>query len=688
MKQKSIILLLLFSLLLSCIPAYAEADSTAYFYVSPNGNDGNDGSKASPLATLEGAVKAVRESGFLKNRKIEVIFEEGVYQTHEGVKLERADSGNRKFPVIYRGAQGAEAIIEGGAVLNASDAAPVTDEAVLRRLNPEAADRIRVIDLKKYGYKTLPDELRSDPYITHPYSPLRFYINEKEQTLARWPNEGEWVRTGKVIDPGVSHLAGTRSFDGRGGAWTYLDERIEGWATYEDVWMYGRYCYDWAPNSTTIAGVDKEKNIITATYNCAYDYGLDKPYYYYNVLEELDCEGEYYTDRKNCMLYYYSPEQEDAELYISYAGTDALTFDGTEYVSFENLIFQGYRGGCVKAKECDSLRFYDCTMRFFGTRAVDITSGYRYIVDNCLMYELGRGGVYITSGDRLYLKPSGSRIINNHIYNFSQWQKTYSAAAYATGVQEVIANNQIHGGDHMALGIGTATVVEYNDVYDVLRTNDDAGMLYAHATAWAIDTHIRRNVFRSSAPRGVVVNTGNWGVYLDGWSSNHNVYENLFYDLQGAIHINGGQFNKAHDNLIVNCETGLYVHGFSSTPCIAFWEKCDAINWNKGIWKYKYPQLVEHRDNSQYNMFKGNSAGNNIFYNVYRNVTEATWVPAYPNSYANNATLQKNIFTDMDSFDFTMGENCPVEDFKELDLSKVGVNKRSYEEIEAELPEF
>ncbi len=684
MKKRILSVFLTAVLCLSYLNVSAEAD-TVRFYVSPDGNDNAAGTIDEPLKTLQGAKNKVRESGLLKEKNIEVIFRQGYYPFSQTVEFGAKDSGSIDKQITYKAYENEDVFFDGGVAIDVKDAKPVTDQTVISRLNKEVLNNIKAVDLTQYGITEIPEQMRQDSYITNPYSPMRFYINTSEMTLARWPNNNEWVYTGEIIDPGEMHEAGTRSFEGRGGSFVYRDERIENWVTYEDVWLYGRFAADWCPNTTTLESVDKEKNILVCTYNAPYNYGYNKPYYYFNVLEELDSSGEFYIDKNTCILYYYSDNNEE-ELYVTYTPESLINFQYTQYVNFDGITFQGTRNTAITGDSCKGLTFKNCTIRFCGLQGMNFSSGYDYLVDNCFVYECGSGGISITGGDKLYLKPSGTRIINNHIYNFSQWQQTYSAAVEAMGVYDVVANNEIHSGTHLALSLGTGAIAEYNDIYDLLRVADDSGMIYFYSDCTNIDIHLRNNFIHSSAKRGFILNTGNWGIYLDGFTSGINIYNNIFYDLPGGIHVNGGQRNNIYENLFVNVETGVYSHAFTSHAATDFWNKADAVDYLKGVWKYKYPEIDEYRDDNAYTMFKLNNIENNIYYNVYRNVFGESAVKESPSIERNNIVLKENIFENLDNLDFTMGNKNPIEGFEELDMSKVGRNKRSLEEIEAGLP--
>ena len=694
--QKRIISLIFTFVLCFSLTETIKAEEMKIFYVSENGSDSNAGTEENPLKTLDGALKRVRESGYLKKKKIEVVFKEGTYHFDKTVNFTADDSGSREFPVTYKGAVGTKVYFDGGYKISYSDKRDITNLEMKKRFLPDVVDKIKVIDLKKYGITSIAPVTRQDIYIRSTYSPQRLYVDDEEFVQARWPNKNEWTYTGTVIDPGLPHggnqWGNTNGFDARGGTFTYLDDRIERYKDIENVWIFGRFFYDWAPNSTSLINIDKENKTITTKYNSYELYAKDKPYYYFNVPEELDCMGEYYIDPSTKELYFYDEGITDSStMYLTDLGTVLIDLKYTHYVCFENLVIQGSRTTAITASECRGIEFNDCTLRYIGYEGMNLNGGWEYIVDGCEIYHVGSSAIIVNSGNVVRLLQSGTRIINNNIHDFNMWDGLADSAIYMYGVGEVAANNEIHGGTKSALGSGCRSVVEYNDIYDVMTAADDAGMIYMHSTGSQAGTHLRNNFLHSSYIRGTISSTGTWGIYFDCFGSQYNVYNNIFYDLSGGLHINGGQCENVYNNLFVNVERDFFVHAFTSHSTYVYWIDFENKNipYDRGIWRKEYPKIAEYYDWNQFVMFKDNKIYNNISYNVAKRILEDSRVEDKPNYYKNNLMINENVFNDIENFDFTMGNKNPLpNEFNEIDTSKIGINKRSREEIENELPDY
>lgn len=87
-------------------------------YVSPSGNDKNDGSVSAPKATLSAALRQARELRRLNSEGIEhgirIIMNEGTYAQYEPVFVRPEDSGTSQSPTTICGTEGKKVILSGG----------------------------------------------------------------------------------------------------------------------------------------------------------------------------------------------------------------------------------------------------------------------------------------------------------------------------------------------------------------------------------------------------------------------------------------------------------------------------------------------------------------------------------------------------------------------------------------------
>ena len=146
-------------------------------HVAPDGSDDNPGTAAKPFATLERArdqIRALKKAGKLPRGQVVVVVRGGTYELSRPLELTEDDSGTADSPIAYRAEEGKEVRLSGGRPVN--NWRPVTDKAILQRLDPAARGKVFQADLKALG-------------ITNYGSPrgggLELFFNDQPMTLAR-----------------------------------------------------------------------------------------------------------------------------------------------------------------------------------------------------------------------------------------------------------------------------------------------------------------------------------------------------------------------------------------------------------------------------------------------------------------------------------------------------------------------
>ena len=87
-------------------------------WVSPKGNDLNDGTRQSPKATLTAALRQAREWRRTEDDRVQggitVYMEGGMYALHEPVFIRPEDSGTKESPTVIRSAADEKVVLSGG----------------------------------------------------------------------------------------------------------------------------------------------------------------------------------------------------------------------------------------------------------------------------------------------------------------------------------------------------------------------------------------------------------------------------------------------------------------------------------------------------------------------------------------------------------------------------------------------
>lgn len=685
MKKRILTALLLCFMIFGTFSVNAE--EVISIYVSPNGSDSNPGSEELPVKT---AFKAKELASARKDRgkkRIEVIFREGNYLLEETLSFGPEDSGSESFPIEYKAYGNEKVYFDGGFSFPEESIKKLENSEMAERFPEEVRDKILCVDLSEaFIDKQIPENSRIDHLWVNKSGPLMAYFGTDKMTQARWPNEGEWTQTGKIVGVGVNNVAGEPS-TGHGTTFTYLDDRIEKYKDIKNVWMYGRWMYDWAPSSTPIASIDTAKKTITTRDSNFAGYTGSKPYYYYDVPEELDIPGEYYIDRETKQLYFLPPETDNKTVYLTFLESPIIEMNNAHDIQFRNITFQGSRQENIVIKSCRRITVQNCVSRFSGFYNMDILGeNYNIYIDSNEIYESGGGGIQAEGGDIKCLKDSGIFITNNHIYNFATYDTTGHPAIRLTGYHVVAANNTIHGGEHLAIAIaGASSVVEYNEIYDVLKSADDAAVIYMYNNGAAWNATIRNNYIHHSSEPGLFKTTGCWGIYLDGRSSGLAIYENIFNELQGGVFINLGGNVKVHDNLFINTPYSLRItQSMHNAQIATYWSALsrNGIDYTKGLWKYNFPEIYENISkglDTSVNIRMNNNLLYNTLKNEYAGIIENT--DSKNRRQYNNIIIKDDIFANKDAADFRITGKNPIEGFKETNMDMIGTGGRSLEEI-------
>lgn len=598
-----------------------EAEPVGDFYVSTKGDDRNSGTKEAPFRTVEKAVEAVRNTDKTGKDGITVCIEAGEYRL-SSLKLSDEDSGTAECPVTYCAYNG-EVIFNGGATLATEDFVTVENyPEIAKRLSADAKKNVVVLNLTKAPYSLTEQDWgkiyaigsyhTADHYDGDYAGPLycELFINDERQTVARYPDSGflqfeEVVKTGfgKETDGALTAVENWDEVRNpepdvyRVSA--ELAERISGWKSLDDVWMFGYWKYDWADASSPIGYFNPETREISPRFVSMYGTKADAPYYFFNVLEELTTEGEWYLDRENGLLCLWKPENfENAEIDISLS-LEPIIDSEADYVTFDGITVKGTRGDAI-AITGDSNTVKNCIIKNVAGNAL-IMTGYNNLAFNNEITRTGKGGIIIDGGDTATLTPGNSRAENNLIHDWSEIYQTYQPAVTLLGVGNTCAHNEMFNSPHEAITYkGNNHIIEYNLIHDVCLLSDDAGAIYSGRSWVWYGNIIRYNCIYDLGSGNHKPN----GIYLDDALSGQKVYGNLLINIpQYGIFVGGGRDNLIDSNIIVNAgqyaiyiderardavlNQGWFTHAYFGDE---LWETLYDSPWQTELWQNAYPE--------------------------------------------------------------------------------------------------
>lgn len=522
-------------------------------YVARNGSDRYPGTREQPLATISRALEKAAEwnkaPGGYPQGGVKIVLRGGVYRLREGLALTAAVAGREEAPLVIAAGEGETVRLTAGAPVTGFR--KVTDPAVLQRLPEESRGHVVVADLKAQGI-TEYGQLVYRGFGGGSRPSLELYCGGQPMIPARWPNEG-FVRTGKVLDPGSLS-------EKRGGRFEYQGDRPARWRNAADPWLYGYWYYDWADNAIGVASIDIEARQIQTTHTSPYGMREGQPYYVFNLLEEIDCPGEWYLDREAGQLYFYPPgDLDNTEIEIPMVDEPLLRLEGVSHGILQGLIVEMGRGDGIVIEGGERNLVAGCIVRRFGSSGVVIRGGRGHGVLSCDIHTLGRGGAVIQGGDRKTLTPGGHFVENCHIHHFSRVDRTYTPAVQIEGVGHRVAHNRFHDTPCHAIRLeGNDHLIEFNEIHDVVQESDDQGGIDLFLNPSYRGNVIRYNYWHDIGNRHGL---GQAGIRLDDAICGVLIYGNVFYrcsnGLFGGVQIHGGKDNWVDNNLFAECRYGI-----------------------------------------------------------------------------------------------------------------------------------
>ena len=635
-----------------------------------------------PFATLERArneIRKLKQADSLPQGGVNVELRGGTYTREGTFTLSVEDSGTEAAPIIYQARPGEEVRLVGGKQV--TNFTPVTDPAILARLDEATQGNVLQADLKAHG-------ITDFGAVTAEGGRLEVFFQDRPLTLARWPNEG-FVRISKVVDGKDS------------GKFIYQGERPRRWAAEKDIWMHGYWFYDWSDSYQDVASIDTEQHQISLA-SGKYGYGLrdGQRFYALNVFAELDLPGEWYFDRGSSILYLWPPAALDqGQVVVSLLAEPLVVMKDVAHVTLVGLTFEITRSTAVVVSEGRQNLIAGCTLRNTGTDGISINGGTGNGVVASDIYQIGSRGIWLGGGNRRTLTPSGNYANNNHIHHFSRLK--LKPGVELMGVGNRVTHNRIHDAPHQAVVLsGNDHLVELNEVFRVCTDTNDAGAFYMGRNPSNQGNVVRHNFWHHIGNELGGEDLGTASVYLDDGTTDQLVFGNVFYKANypghagfGAIFVHGGKGNRFINNIFVQCPLAT---GFAP------WDNERWQNWLQGKvgpddmkkrlyedvditrppYSDRYPHLAHLTENASVNIIRRNVVYDcDEFIGRGSQVEENNWL-----------TDSDPGFVDAKNMNFQLRDDSPVyekiPEFKKIPFEQIGLVTDQYRTQIAERNSF
>ncbi|MBE7043615.1 MAG: hypothetical protein E7399_09055 [Ruminococcaceae bacterium] len=695
--KKTVATFLAICLLLPVISASVVSAAKPIYaiYVAVDGDDNNDGSITSPLASLEAAQEKVREAknaGMIPGGGIRVYLREGSYFRDNTLVMTQEDSGTKDAPIIYSAYPGEKVTITGGVTMEGKDFSLLSEADKLERLNKDAKGNIYSIDLKQYGVSSL---LEAKPR-------MMALFNDQSMSLARWPNDDYYI-VPEVISEGT-YLRGYSADKNPPNSPNYIPpekqkndpgiikydvENISKWTNLEKIYLEGYWGVLWSTDILQIAERDINKKTITfdraTTYSVVHNIAR---FYAYNVFEEIDAPGEYYIDEETLTMYLYPLEDiKTAKVELTQSEHEFFNMTDVSYVAFSGINFETNAKSAILMKGGSDITIQDCNFSKIQNACIDADETIRLGVASCNFKNIGGIGVSIESGDRQTLTSSECYVENCHFETFSQILRTYNPAIQPYGVGIRMSNNVFHDAPHTAILFnGNDMLIEYNEIYDVLKETDDAGAIYSGR-----DMTWRGNMIQYNYIHDMDNGQGAHGraaIYMDDAMSSMTAHGNIFANLQKGFFMGGGRehtianniFLKVSDPVPFDARQSAMTHEelFDTETTQTVPLRYQSIPFDSEIWKEKYPDVFEMSTDENPGYPKHNSIYNNAFISsgeMRLNSLVTTWAKRLENNEV--FTLKESALEiSKDTHNATIGENSKIytkiSEFEKIPTDRIG----------------
>ena len=667
-------------------------------YVSPDGDDTGDGSISRPLKTLS-AAKNMANVKKIGQNPVEVIFRAGSYEITDTVSYTSADSGSVGAPIIYKAADGEKVVFTGAKSVNVGSFRDITDKAVLKRLSPKVAGKVKQLDLKALGIEKEMVDLDTNRIEGGSGIPVGVYLNDYRQSVSKWPN----TSYNKFMEGGIVQAGGVRRWGNgpdNGAVFKYSELNPSKWGDVSNSYLVGYFGAEFWGEWAKMKSVDPEQNTISLSRWT--QYGVKEGYRWsvMHLLEEIDIPGEWYIDYDKMTMYYYVPYELDPEkdvFEITELTKNFLSMMDTKYVAFQNVTFEKNRGGGVELSGTKNVTFDGCTFANIGTKAMLVNATYTNLTNNDF-YWCGGGGIFFNGGgDKATLTSGHNVVTNNHLY-YTQRDGLDSTGSHFGAengnVGMKISHNLMHrSGAAMAGARGNEHEFSYNELWNASRDTSDSTAVGLGRSWTDYRNYFLYNFIHdvgSPTFKGFyTVNGLFWDDTQSGQVAKYNIINMNNKNNTAGIRQGGGRDNVVEDNIILNSDISINGEDRTGSLDITTYDAYKlfvdcGIDFTKEPWNSRYPEvqtiLGDIEKDGRF-IPRNDVIANNVFANTNK-ATISSAVSGYGRVENNLETEDMSIFVDPAKQDFritheakakyNLSAGLPGEDF---DLDLIGLQR-------------
>lgn len=508
--------------------ALALPSSAAEIWVSPSGSDANPGTKGSPLASVDRALRQAREWRRLNDSSIDggihIILRNGTYSLHSPLLLRSEDSGTATSPTVLEAESGERAVLSGG----------------IRVTGWRKAGRIRGLPSTARGKVWMAEA----PKVAGRILTFRqLWINDRKAVRARQPNVGAldrmlvWDRAKQEAWIPKAALAKLRDPDGV--EMVFHQQWEIAICRLRTILVKGdRACVTFQSPESRIQFEHPWPQPIMSTNG-------NGPFFLANAIEFLDQPGEWFQEMPSGRIFYWPRPGEDLneatmvapalETLVHVEGSldrpvSHVQFKGIQFAyttwmrpskaghvplqagmylldayklrppgtayhrGLDNQDWIGRPPGAVSVRDAHDLKFERCHFVHLASAGLDVRSGtHDDTIEGCVFQDIGGNGIQLGK----FSDPG----VETHIpYNPSDQRVICTRERIANNLVTDCANED-WGCVGICVGYGREIDIEHNEVNHVSYTGISVGWGWNKATNCMSNNRIVANHIHHVATR-------------------------------------------------------------------------------------------------------------------------------------------------------------------------------------------